>query len=471
MFYWLKKREAERLAAQIEQGVSDPSEMISTAMRVRNAFRKDTKFDRDVQDRVLKRITAASGRPESRISTVAQNRPTKSGKVLVAVGLVAALAILILVSSKTYLPLKGFNTEKALAAIERPGMITYYKVIGSYKGNDPAYSPNWQAEYWVDHEKQMLKSINRSYDKIGGFNTTSYYLIRDGKAINMSMINDEVNGVNESEAQEFSGDDPIMGGVREYRKLLKSGEAEVLGEEEVKGIATYKIMVKSTAKDGTTEIEVANIRKDNYKPLKVIHEVWKTQQGKKSELNAVWTIFIDEIKLINPKDLDKDVFTIDIPKGIDYQITRNLSIEQARQFKEFDLYYLGKSFNGLKFGGHIQYLKQIGRELPKGKGLSDRIAYIEYYDSKKPGGVSISISPIMEPDIEKSQLIPYVKRTSITINGNPAVLTVQESLDSSICTLFINIGRSTVNITSGDKDEAEAKDRTIKATESLVKIN
>lgn len=457
MFSLFKKHQAEETAL-IEK-------------RIKDAFPKEQGLDGDVQNRILNRVAAASGIPKPNTSIVVQNRRIKPGRFLVATGLITVFAMLALFSGKIYLPLKAFNTEKALAAIEKPGMITYFKVTANYKGDDLYRVPDSEAEYWVDYEKQVFKCIRSPYPKTGDTDSTSYLLIRDGKAIEVEMRDGEIDNVFERDALGFLDDNPIADSFRRYRELLKNGEAKVLGEEEIKGIATYKIMAKSTTKDGTTEAEIANIRKDTHEPVKITYEVWKTQQGKESKLSAETTIFIDEIKLIDPKDLGKDVFAIDIPKDVNYLISRNLSIKQARQFKEFDLYYLGESFDGFKFTGDIHFSKRIGG--PDMPGDPRHSAYVSYLnlDLERPGGVGIFIWPTIEPDIENAVLIQDVERTNVTINGNPAVLTVQEGHDYNVYRLFINAGSSTLYIASHGKDEAEEKDRVIRAAESLIKIN
>jgi len=460
MFSLFKKRQTE--------------EAILIEKRIKAAFPKANSFDADARGRILKRVVAASGAIESNTSTVTQNRFIKPGKVLVTVGFVVAFAILSLFSSKAHLPFEVFSTEKALAAIQRPGMITYYRVTGDSKGDDLDKRPSWQAEYWVDYDKQMLKSIHRSRNEKGDF--AAILLIRDGKAINMEMRDGVAHGVMESNAPEHF-DDPVLNGVRKYRELLRSGEAEVLGEEEIKGIASYKVkivMAKSPSKDGTTELEIANIRKDNYKPVKITYETWKIQQGKEKKLGSETTTFFEEARLISPKDLGEDVFAIDVPKDINYHISRSFSIDEAKQFKDFDLYYLGEFFDGFEFDGYIQYSKDSGPESSKRpKGLPDSRAGMFYHDSKYAEGVMISIWPMMETDIRNSILVQDQRgsRINLTIDKNPAVLLVEKGRDYCRCSLYFNIDRSTIGISSSGKNEVEERDRVIRAAKNLVKIN
>lgn len=446
--------------------------MVSIEKRISETFSKDIEPSQDVCDRIANRVMASKCACDIKVPDPARRYFKRPAKAILGAGLVVILIAIFLLSGKSHPSLKTatFDAQKALAAIQKPGMITYYRIVGSTKDDDPDKRLSWQAEYWVDYDKQMLKSVHHSDHQKGDF--TTILLIRDGKAINMEMSNGEAQEIQESDAPK-PFDDPIMNGVRQYRELLKSGKAEILGEEKIRGITTYKIkitLVKSPAKDGITDLEIANIQKDDYKPVKIAYEAWQTQQGKEKKLISETTSFFEETRLIDPKDLGKEVFTIDIPKGINYQISHSFSIDQARQFKDFDLYYLGKSFDGFEFDGYIQYSKESDPNRPK--GLPDSRAEMYYHDSRNEHGVFVNIWPIMEPGVRNSILIGQGERTNVTINGNPAVLSVFKGRSAyNICSLYVNIGRSTVCISCSNKNETVAKDRVIRAVKSLIKIN
>ncbi|MBE0448902.1 MAG: hypothetical protein IBX64_12585 [Actinobacteria bacterium] len=430
-----------------------------------------------VHHRILSKIEADSVTRKTKDKN--RRRFINLRRVLLIAGIASVMLATPFLLDEFRLPSEESIAQKALAAIEQPGKITYYKISGGLSDDSNPKSRTWQAEYWVDYDKEMLKSIHRSFG--GKEEFTAITLIKDGKCINIEKGGNMVDVQESGAPKPFS--DVFKDRIARYRELLKSGEAELMGEEEIGGVETYKlktVLGGPTADGYPTQVEIANIRKDNYQPVKITWDVWEAALGKDSKkikLESGMMVF-EDVRLIDPRELDKGVFDIEIPKDADHQITHNYSIDEAKHFKEFDLYYLGQSFEGFVFESPINYYKVLNvKEFKAMKGLPDSwadLVYINPEDEREEvrDGISISIRPMVEPSVIRSVLVPRGGRTmNVEIDGKPAILWESKPNRHFLHSLFINIGNSTVQITTSGAVGRESKERVIKAAENLKKIN
>ena len=432
-----------------------------------------------VHHRILSKIEADSATYKTQDK--GRSRFINLRRVLLVTGIASIMLAVPLVLDDFRPPSKDSVVQKALAAIEQPGKITYCKISFDQIDNFNSHSKSLtlQEEHWVDYDKQMLKVIQRAFRGKEEFTTIT--LIKDGKVISIDKCGNTAD-VQESDAPKpFS--DMFKDKVTRYRELLKSGKAELMGEEKIGGVETYKlktVLGGPTANGGSNQVEIANIRKDNYQPVKITYEVWETMPGKDGKKIKLETgvIVFEDVKLIDPRELDKDTFSIEIPKDADHQITHRYSIDEARRFKEFDLYYLGQSFEGFVFESPINYYKILNvKEFKAMKGLPDSWADLVYMNPGDEGeevrdGISISIRPMVKPSVIRSALVPRGGRTmNVEIGGKPAILWESKPNRRFLHSLFINIGNSTAQITTSGEVGRESKERVIKAAESLVKIN
>jgi len=310
MFYRLKRLEAEKLAAQFEQGEANSSELILITTRIKEAFNQESELDNDTYDRILHKLEAKRS-----ISTFKNSRNREGSPItprrIVHIGILAsAVAIIFLLLGIFGSPSDTLIVQKALAAVEQPGKVVYYKISGQL--NDEYGSESrWQAEYWVDYDKQMLKSIHRSFGEREEF--TAITLIKDGKVTNIEQSEERAD-MQESNAV-GSFDDLITDSIKKYRQLLKSGKAQVIGEEKVAGIETYKlkaVLGATASRDGVVDVEIANVRKDNYEPVRIVYEALQIKQSQEKIIRTE-TIMFEDARLIDPREINESVFSIKMP--------------------------------------------------------------------------------------------------------------------------------------------------------------
>ncbi|MBE0446786.1 MAG: hypothetical protein IBX64_01555 [Actinobacteria bacterium] len=566
MFYWFEKREAEKLAAQIEQGISDSSEMVSTATRVRNAFRKDIKLDEDVQDRILHKVEKGEDACSLQGSASTRRLSKKLLKILLAGGIIAALVTAFLLSGIFNPPSDTLIMQRAIAAMGQPGKITYYKIKGQLdkepdapawqRGQSGEEPISWQDEFWVDYDKKTMKWI-RHYRSRNGKEFTGKVLVRDEGTLYVVKDGDKlhVGGVDTPKIYASRFSDPVSGYIKRYRELLKNDKAVILSEETVDGVEAYRLKetLSKKANDGSdisSEIDrltgeiariegdiygyillpakpttsesisysettshsggplpdndgsdsgvmsseiVSDIRKDNYQPLRITYQTWKVEPNQEREIIYKRTVMFEDFKLLDAQDLTEDVFSLEVPENADSITQLNFSPAKAKKFKEFDLYYVGESFEGFKLGGFGYYKgwPEDGSGGPSDSTLQGApdSKYVAVYNDPEHNTLFITNRPAFKPSLIKGTCpdsppgVPggWIEptKTEITISEKPAILYEEktrygERIDQVrpfIYRLFIDVGNSTVEITSWPSLSGPNKDIVIKAAESLVKIN
>ncbi|HZD59166.1 MAG TPA: hypothetical protein VE439_01775 [Anaerolineae bacterium] len=414
---------------------------------------------------------------------------------------------------------------------------------------------SWQDEFWVDYDKKTMKWI-RHYRSRNGKEFTgkvlvrgesTLYVVKDGDKLHVGEVD-----IPKIYASRFS--DPVSGYIKRYRELLKNEKAVILSEEIVDGVEAYRLKetLPKKANDGNDRSEVArltgeiariegdiygyillpviptaskailyeettsypggmlpdndggdggvmsseivsDIRKDNYQPLRITYQTWKVGPNQEREIIYKRTVTFEDFKLLDTQELTEDVFSLKVPENADSITRLNFSPAKAKKFKEFDLYYVGESFEGFKLGGFGYYK---GWPEDRSGGPSDSTLqgapdskYVAGYNDPEHNTLSITNRPAFKPSFTKGtrpDLPPGAPggwieptKTEITVGEKPAILYEEktrygERIDQVrpfIYRLFIDVGNSTIEITSGPSLSGPNKDIVIKAAESLVKIN
>lgn len=353
--------------------------------------------------------------------------------------------------------------RKALAAVEQPGRITYYKVSHRLTGVVPSRSSTWQAEYWIDYGRGIAKTVRRTAGVNKTLSTTT--LVKGAKPLKVEKVAAPLSAYE----YEMVGNAPlpfsdrIRDGVTLYREMLKSGKVKLLRKEKVGGIRTFRLKTE-TVDNGKNikDIMTVNVRGDNYYPVKAVHEVWTTGQHLKNKrLKSVTTTF-KTVSLVEPRDLGDKFFSLQAPKGADQDVARTYALDKIKGFTEFDLYYLGRSFKGYELGSFV-YSKQ-GRS-KKLKDVSDTRVMVAYLNPQQTDGLYLTIRPIVKPSVIASELAPVGEKTRVKINGKAGTLNEVNNGQITFYRLFINSGSSTVEINARDKSLA------VNAAENLIRVN
>ncbi|MEW6173769.1 MAG: hypothetical protein AB1510_12020 [Bacillota bacterium] len=338
--------------------------------------------------------------------------------------------------------------KKALAAVERPGNITYYKVSGRLGDVPHTGAFSWEARYWIDYRRGIVKSVRRSAREIRELTAVTH--LKPGSNVNGG-------GPGRTYQSVFVGDAPlplgnrVLDAVTQYHELLGKGRVRLLSEERVGSVETYKLkaLLKQPESAGSgSEVEIINIRKDNYRPLKVIYEVWDGREQESTKLKSETATFGD-VRLVNPHALGESFFALQAPAGDEKNVTRTLTYDEARGFKEYDLYYLGRSFEGLRLGS-VVYAKQGRRSRLNGVPASR--VMVDYTTPDHSNELRLTIRPALKASLVSSVLSPAGRVTRVKVGGKTARLNEIKYNGSAFYRAFINTGNSTVEIIGGSKN-------------------
>lgn len=507
-----RRRRGDKFAKSIDEdfGHNKFNDLTGTYNKIKNSFEPQQKIP---VDRILSNASLRANEYSHKTTGFNSARIFKTASVG-AIIIFAAFATLVYLETQSLSP-EIKILRKALAAIEPQDKIIYYKQI-YFLGLAPSDNNDLEeliatqkreTEIWVYPKKRMLKKYQSSaFSEEAVGQIESMTLIKDGKKMDVDKSNDS-GSVYETPAdlaeEDFVYYDELSYLKLMYKKAIETGTAKLAGEEQIDGIDTYKIRVlrrknytdirkfdslasweeiKKTKAEFTDGQEVY-IRKDNYRPLKIVTAVFDVKTFKpilddRFQWHPCTTLFT-EIKEINPDDVDPGVFSVELPKEGTFGLTKKYSsVNELKQFQDFDLYYLGDRWEGLNLNMNMtEQYKSAG--YPKGEiRLSeDETTYIyqgptnqltfEYYKGKK-GFIYITIRPADDP-LAKNPKWGFLKNTEfdeITIDRAAAKLVRMKPKGGNYrYGVIIKLGNSSVHISS------TGKDLVIKAAKNLKKLN
>lgn len=380
----------------------------------------------------------------------------------VIAGMAAALVVAVILA-KPGPPSAKTIISKAMAAIEQPNMITYYKITGSIK--TPFGVRSYTDEHWVDYKNEREKSVYKS----GDAKNESFTLTKDGTTIGIEKAGDSID-VGESKAlTPFS--DRLKDSIMRYREQIKSGRAKRIGEETIDDVATYKILITAEPpqdvgrvdKRKMVMVETINVRKDNFMPVREVSERLLVTEEGLSTVDTAETSMFSGVELIAPATLGPNFFSLDIPKNAPYHYSYGFMPAEAKEFKEFDLYYLGDSFAGFNLAGGFEYYKEANQNRPK--GLPESRVKLDYTNAANDDGINIMIWPKFDLSVLINASYPSGKKSALDINGNQGVLIETNWGRQVTRVILLQLGRSSLQIEANDKATL------IDAAKHLIKIN
>lgn len=317
-------------------------------------------------------------------------------------------------------------TVEALEAIEQPGMVTYYRVLlFSREQSGPPRQVSEQ-EYWADNANDRFKIVTRAPDE------------RTGAPGVLRRVVYRSNGKQTSKERGmpwnyFSGpapnrsEDELEQATLKYRRMLEDGEVQRLGEEKLFGMPTLKILVlenkfRISREQFAAQAQVVNIRKDNKRPVRIKGEyVIFGPDGIAGRLGETQTLVFKDVRLLDPKSLASDFFAPQLPET-DYYLDERLSPSELRKFSNYDLFYLGESYKGLrpedKFTGHVVEVDRSGRHTVEQ-------VHFSYSDGQSPPDRSlfINIEPLTKlNDISFFEKNLRASHARVKVKGAPALL-------------------------------------------------
>lgn len=462
--------------------------------------------------RMLRKIEAKKGSPK---------KPFLHWPRIAAV---AALAVLVFSAgaliSRSNLPANKDHVaniiilQQALAAVKEPDMVTYYKIdsIGRETGENKLMDYE-TVEIWLSPKADKVKYVERAINPIVKPNQptqTGYVFVTDGNRI--AEANEWDGRI--IDAREVAAKDPglesmvgphiyLLNTIKQYSILLEEKKLKVVGEERIDDIDTYRLeptvvrlnggIPEINNGQGISEINVVNIRKDDYRPVRVIHypdpkTYLKSPPAIADALNPPPGIYevtsmFEKVKLIEASNLGMDFFSLaNEIKDRDYRLDATYSVDEAKRFDKFDLYWLGNLFEDHKLDAtdsiHYYYVSKapLFPEEPKGATDPENV-WMRYknLDGENKEGFSLSVFP----KLSTSQEVEWLKKGSVTILSETRVQVGDSSAtlfeghqefnspgsDGYTAALYMNKGGVTIGLTGDDKDLL------LKAAENLKKLN
>lgn len=338
MIYLFLKQRVEKLARKIEGEVKDSEPMAAVLRQVKESAPDETS-DRHLYDRMFQKIIDAE-LSKARMQKISP-RFFNLRRIVPAVGLAALLLAGLLAYGIVRSPSEDLIIKKALAAVEQKqtGKITYYKVTGYLTGMGKVNFRTSEIEYWIDNDSGVSKSIGRMFARDGGKSMQLTFIIGNNKTLMFEGEGDKVH-VNESRLTKgLVGDDfkKDMTNARamaeEYKSMLKDGETELIGKETIDGILTYKVRSSREIKAGKIKqilTKTANIRTDNYQPLKITLES-EINEGSGSDPQTHSSTFVfKDVRYVDSGALAGNFFSMEIPSDADHSILETYSIAELK---------------------------------------------------------------------------------------------------------------------------------------------
>jgi hypothetical protein len=241
-----------------------------------------------------------------------------------------------------------------------------------------------------------------------------------------------------------------------YKTALERGELEVLGEGEVRG--RQAIQVRRQWLSGPVTV-TSWIDKETLLPLEETFS--ETNVGDQPTVigTAIWTYTV--LEKLSREQVPADVFALDVPPDANRVTTTYMSTTDTAGFRDFDIYYVGPSFNGLPIFAMSQ-VQATGPKYPE-QLVSFDVTYAEPFTDtpRRPDQLSIIQMP-RAPDTPR-EVAPGVPATGeeVEVRGIPAVLySTGTGMD-----LEIELGDTFIRIHGDNRAQV------LGAADSLQKLN
>jgi len=131
-----------------------------------------------------------------------------------------------------------------------------------------------------------------------------------------------------------------------YKWLLEKGEAVVIGKEVVNERRVLKVEVRLPSAEDEKIVAIV----DEETKLPYLETVYR--EGKEAEsIRSTYEV----IEMLPRSSLPAGTFEREVSQDV-HRTIQKMSLEQAKNFAEFDLYYLGEEFDGLQIQS-IQYYR------------------------------------------------------------------------------------------------------------------
>ncbi len=140
----------------------------------------------------------------------------------------------------------------------------------------------------------------------------------------------------------------------EYKRALERGELQLLEESVIRDRPAVRVERQALSEP---LIITTWLEQETFLPLEETFSTITPDGNRIPRETLIWTY--PTIKHVARNELPPEVFSIDVPPDVTQVTNRYMTVTDAAIFAEFDVYYLGDSYNGLPLFG-ITYSQATG---------------------------------------------------------------------------------------------------------------
>ncbi|MBN1319943.1 MAG: hypothetical protein JXA87_03790, partial [Thermoleophilia bacterium] len=308
----------------------------------------------------------------------------------------------------------------------------------------PEAEATWEADYWVDHENRAYSYRVHNLLHVDG--APVYGLTKGGTQPVPTVFPPGT-------ALEDVADSP-MDLEAAYHQMIASGDAQLLGEETIDGTAAYQLRItreETLGSDPLRTIKTIYVSKSDYMPVKVVDECILTTLA--GDLHTRETVTLTEVAVVEREAMPAGLFGVQTSEGEEH-VEGTLTLEQARQFADFDLFWLGETADALRLDS-IRY----GRE--SDEVAEERASFrVQFAYAATDGGTAPSLRVTVVPRVADEWKTMLVGADLVTGEVAGVTVFVADTFDGAA--VIMDKGDATVVITA--EDEASAIDATARLT-------
>jgi hypothetical protein len=276
----------------------------------------------------------------------------------------------------------GNVIERALAAAEAQQDVLHFAtmtVSTYYEGaqHRPGRDNYKEVEAWIDSERGIVRSSSRERVDPGEVYRQEE-LTRDG-VFTVLQSEQTQTGTVWTNVVEYDADlllserrgDPLLKPADVdfdiYKRLLRSGEATLMGSTETSGVPTYRLRLETQASHVGTDTLLVEVRRSDYLPVLVKGTEWYMQDGKRV-LQREWTTEYRTVELLDRDQVPQGTLELQIPAGLSHSADYGITLSKAaRIYQGVRAYWLGEAFNDAALeSGRLRYMRRSGRGWPGG---------------------------------------------------------------------------------------------------------
>lgn len=350
------------------------------------------------------------------------------------------------------------QSNAAVPLLTQDARVLHIQAIAEVLGPEGVPTQPELHELWFD---SVTLDTRYSIEGVGA--TDKVIMVRQGRMVRMYHPGDRrliIHIAATDDAKMLDIADQLL----EYKRALQRRELQPVEEGVIGGRPAIRVERRALSEP----LLISSwLDKQTLLPLKELF-FQTTPDGNRTEIQTrVWTY--TTIEHVAQDQLPADTFSIAVPADVTQVTYRYMTVTDAATFDEFDVYYLGDSYNGLPLFG-ITYLQATGPEYAQITGseqqplISLDVVYAEPFTPNgppRPDQLSLVQQPAhMRRPREVAPGVPAVGE-SIQVNGRQATLYEQ----GGGVDLELQLGNTLITIHGRNRQDV------LQAAASLQRLN